>query len=158
MICPTCSSEMTCNNGTLHYLESGIDNVYLSGIEICKCTSCEEEIVSIPVVPELHNLIGLVLIKKKTLLSGKEIRFLRKNMGLTATRLAQHIGVDNATISRWENRSQPIGKSHDRLLRLVYSSIKGVPADEARHLIEKDFIDISPEQKDMPARTIPLNE
>ncbi|MEA3428750.1 MAG: helix-turn-helix domain-containing protein [Thermodesulfobacteriota bacterium] len=106
-------------------------------------------------VPQLNSLIGLNLIKKKSLLSGKEINFLRKNMGLTATKLSLYIGVDNATISRWENGTQNISKPHDYLLRLVYSSIKSIPAEKIKHLIEKDFKEIKPKQKKISKYKIP---
>lgn len=106
-------------------------------------------------MPQLNSLIGLNLIKKKSLLSGKEINFLRKNMGLTATKLSLYIGVDNATISRWENGTQNISKPHDYLLRLVYSSIKSIPAEKIKHLIEKDFKEIKPKQKKISKYKIP---
>jgi DNA-binding transcriptional regulator YiaG len=106
-------------------------------------------------MPELHFLIALELIKKKSLLSNREIRFLRKNMGLTGKVLSKYIGVDNATLSRWENNAQTIDKSHDRLLRLIYSNIKGISSDEIKHLIQEDFAYIKPEKIEMPIFTIP---
>lgn len=154
MICPNCNSETVSTKGEHHYTECGLDNVILDGINVYEC-SCGERLVSIPAMPQLHGLIGLTLIKKKALLSGKEIRFLRKNMGLTATKLSEIIGVEIETISRWENGKQTITKPHDRLLKLVYSNIKGVPGDEIKHLIEEEFKGIEPEQKDMTAHIIP---
>jgi putative zinc finger/helix-turn-helix YgiT family protein len=154
MICPNCNSETVSTKNKHHYTECGLDNVFLEGVNIYEC-SCGEKLVSIPAMPELHGLIGLHLLKKKSLLNGKEIRFLRKNMGLTSTKLSEIIGVDIATVSRWENSNQPIDKSHDRLIRLIYSNIKDISADEIKHLIEEDFKEIVPEQKDMPPQTIP---
>ena len=112
----------------------------------------------IPNITQRHSLIGLSLIKKKALLTGKKIRFLRKNIGLTAKKLSSYLGVNNATISRWENGSQAIHKAHDRFLRLVYSNIKGISQEEVKHLIEEEFNEITPEQKDMPSFTIPLDK
>ena len=157
MKCPVCNSETDCEAGDHHYVESGLDNIILKGIEICKC-SCGEEIVIIPKIAQLNGLVGLGLIKKKALLTGKEIRFLRKNIGLTAKKLSSYLGVDNATISRWENGNQNIDKTNDRFLRLVYSNIKGIPQEEVKNLIEKQFNEITPEQKDMPEFTILLDE
>jgi len=145
---------MECNQQSYHYIESGLENIYLDGIDVFRC-SCGEEIINIPAIPELHYLIALELIKKKSLLSNREIRFLRKNMGLTGKVLSKYIGVDNATLSRWENNVQTIDKSHDRLLRLIYSNIKGIPSDEIKHLIREEFTDIKPEKIDMPIFTIP---
>jgi len=154
MKCPVCNSEAVCTQGTYHYKESGLDNVYLEGVDVCKC-SCGEVIVSIPAMPQLHSVISLAIIEKKSLLIGQEIRFLRKNMGLTATRLSKFIGVDNATISRWENGSQTITKPHDHLIRLVYSNIKGIPKDRIKHLIKENFEEIEPKQKEVLKTIIP---
>ena len=154
MKCPICNSEVECNQESYHYIESGLENIYLDGIDVFRC-SCGEEIINIPAMPELHFLIALKLIKKKSLLSNLEIRFLRKNMGLTGKVLSKYIGVDNATLSRWEHNAQTIDKSHDRLLRLIYSNIKGISSDEIKHLIQEDFAYIKPEKIEMPIFTIP---
>jgi putative zinc finger/helix-turn-helix YgiT family protein len=154
MKCPTCKSEMECRQESYHYVESGLENVQLDGIDVFRC-SCGEEIINIPAMPELHSLIARELIKKRSLLSNREIRFLRKNMGLTGKVLSKYIGVDNATLSRWENNVQAIDKSHDRLLRLIYCNIKGTPSDQIRHLIQEDFAYIKSEKMDMPIFTIP---
>ncbi|MCP4346930.1 MAG: YgiT-type zinc finger protein [Desulfobacterales bacterium] len=51
MNCPICNSEMVCKRTIHHYTESGLDNVFLDGVEVCQC-SCSEKIVSIPAIPE----------------------------------------------------------------------------------------------------------
>ena len=82
MKCPICNSEMECNQESYHYIESGLENIYLDGIDVFWC-SCGEEMINIPAMPELHSLIALELIKKRSLLGNREIRFFRKDMGLT---------------------------------------------------------------------------
>ena len=157
MKCLKCNSKMNCKESTHHYMESGLDYVYLKGIEIYTC-DCGERIISIPSIPELHTTIGHFLLKKKALLNGKEIRFLRKNMGLTAKKLAGYIGIDNASISRWENDQSPSTHPHDLLLRVVYASIKCIPNDEIKNIIEDDFKNIQPKQKKITKRTISLDQ
>jgi putative zinc finger/helix-turn-helix YgiT family protein len=157
MKCPNCKTEMICGPGKHHYKESGLDNVYLLGIDVCQCP-CGEKVVTIPAVTELHSKIALVLIKKKSLLGAKEIRFLRKSIGLTATKLGEIMGVDNATISRWENDKQRINEARDRLLRLIFLNVKGISTEEIKHLIEEDFADILPEFKSTPPYMIPVDE
>jgi len=77
MKCSTCQNQMKyAKTREYRYLESGLDNVILSGIDIFQC-ACGEEVVSIPSIDELHTLIGLRLVKKDSLLNGKEICFLR---------------------------------------------------------------------------------
>lgn len=157
MRCPVCGTETVCQTGKHHYVESGLGNIFISGVEICKC-SCGEEIVNVPAVPDLHSLIGHYLVKKKALLTGKEIRFLRKNIGLTGKKLSGYLGVDNATISRWEKGSQAINKANDRFLRLVYCNIRGIPQEEIKHLIEEEFSGIKPKQKEIPNYIIPIDK
>jgi putative zinc finger/helix-turn-helix YgiT family protein len=146
--CPNCKSGMICEEEkNYHYTESGLEDVYIDDINVFKC-ECGEQIVSIPAMPELHNLIAKNLIKKPALLNSNEIRFLRKNMGLTATKLAEYLGVDIASISRWENDSQSISKAHDRLIRVIYCELNDIPHEEAKGLIQNEFIKINPDKKD----------
>lgn len=143
MKCLICNdAEMMCTKKRYHYTESGLDNIYLEEIDVCECPSCGEEIVNIPAVPDLHSLIGRHIVKKKSPLNGGEVRFLRKNAGLTAKRLSTMTGIDAATISRWENGTQSLAPSNDRLIRLIYSGVKGIPEEDTKHLIEKEFEDI----------------
>ena len=62
-----------------------------------------------------------------------EIRFLRKNMGLTGKRLSEVMGVDNATISRWERDFQQPAKAHDHFIRLLHITEKRVSAENTQH-------------------------
>ena len=127
MKCPSCHKEMQCRLGSHHYTESGLDNVYLTGVEIWTCP-CGEEIVGIPAIPELNEITGRDIIGKTSRLSGKEIRFLRKNVGMSAKKMAEVLGVSNATVSRWENGERLPELPTDRLIRLIYGSLKGVPS------------------------------
>lgn len=141
---------MSCKEGTHHYTESGLDNVVLERVEICQCENCDEEIVRIPAMPELNSAIGEVLIKQESILSGKEIRFLRKNMGLSATQLTKIMGVSNEAISRWENGKQKISKTHDRLIRAIYAINKGLSHEKAKSLIEVSFTEINSAKPSQP--------
>lgn len=104
------------------YTECGL-NVLLLGITQYSCASCGEEYVALPVPDKLHRVIGLELCRhRKALLLPEEIRFLRKELGLKAKDLAASLGVNDATVSRWENGKQQIGEGSDRLLRALYLS------------------------------------
>ena len=74
----------------------------------------------IPAIERIHQKIAEYLFRKPALLSGEEIRFLRKEMGLKAVELANLLGVSKVTVSRWENSAKPIGILSDRLIRLLY--------------------------------------
>ena len=146
MKCHVCGSTMDCQKEDYNYVECGLDGVMLSDMEVCHC-SCGEEIVSIPAVPDLHKLLGRLLIEKKSPLSSKEIRFLRKNMGVRAVKLARIIGVNKSTLSRWESPKNPQkpSPSHDRLIRMIYSNLVGIDLESTKSLIEDKFSQIDPD-------------
>ncbi len=140
MRCPNCNNEMSCKLGEYHYLESGLENVYLLGVELWSCP-CGEEAVGIPNVPGLHEVIAHEIVHKKSFLSGPEIRFLRKAMGMAAKVFAELLGVDPATVSRWENEKQSPGGANDRLVRMIYAAHKGLSLED----LMADFPAIQPD-------------
>ena len=120
--CPTCGGmRVAFQRGHHHFLESGLDNVHLTNVEIGVCGDCGERIVAIPHSPELMKSIGEGILLKPTSLNGAEIRFLRKNLRLKISEFAQLIGVDRVTVSRWENEHEKPSRSADRLVRLTYA-------------------------------------
>jgi putative zinc finger/helix-turn-helix YgiT family protein len=145
MRCHVCRSTMDCQKEDYHYVECGLEGFILAEMDVCRC-SCGEEIVSIPAVPELHKLLGKLLIGKKSPLTSKEIRFLRKNMGFNAVKLARIIGVNKSTLSRWESEKSPQKpkSSHDRLIRMIYSNMVGIDIESTKNLIENKFTEIDP--------------
>jgi len=100
-----------------HYTESGLRNVWLAnGYKIRNVGG--EEAVAIHDVDQLHRAIGRSL-ARKPYLTGTELRFLRKEMGLSQKRLADMLGSSEQTVSLWERRGRmPVG--YDRLVRALY--------------------------------------
>lgn len=119
--CPTCGQIQDTFTGDYRYLESGLDNVIIRNIEIFQC-SCGEHSAFIPKIMEIHKAIAKCLIEQTRPLSGREIRFLRKNMGMKALILARFLGVDKATVSRWENDKDNHSDTVDRYIRLLYAN------------------------------------
>ncbi len=119
MKCPTCNTKLKGKIDKYHYTECGLDNVYLI-TKVYKC-KCGEIIADIPNIYDLHTFIARILIKKASSLTGKEIRFLRKELLLKANELATVLGVTKVTVSRWENDKEKIGLTTDRLIRLFYT-------------------------------------
>lgn len=68
--------------------------------------------------------IGKELIRKNSPLTGKEIRFLKKNRGFSAKKLDETMGVDNVSATRWENATQKMSTTNDRMVRMLYCSMK----------------------------------
>lgn len=122
-----------------HYTECGLQNVWLTnGYDVCEVDG--EKAVSISDVDELHELIGRSIASKSNL-NATEIRFLRKELGLSQKRLADLLGSTEQTVSLWERRGR-MPKGYDRLVRLLYlEKIDGnVKVQEIiNRLIELDF-------------------
>ena len=78
-------------NKPYHYTESGLDNVYIYNMPVVKDVN-GEEVIYIQKINLLHKAIAEGLIKKAGLLKGKEIRFLRSEMGYSQKQLSELLG------------------------------------------------------------------
>ena len=123
--CPQCGEMTHKKIGDYRYKESGLDNVYLQNIHMYQC-SCGISYPSILRLPRLNELISLTLIEKAALLSGNEIKFLRKNLRLASKVFANKLGVGKTTLSKWENAVQNHSEGNDRLIRAIYIIEKGI--------------------------------
>lgn len=113
-----CGKLMTGKQENYQYQEAGLKSVVLLNIVVYHC-ECGAIVPEIPYAGVLHHCIAMSILQKKALLSGEEIRFVRKAAGFSATELARVMGVDKVSISRWENEKKKIGKESDRLIRAV---------------------------------------
>jgi DNA-binding transcriptional regulator YiaG len=100
-----------------HYTESGLKNIWLKNGYVVKNTPYGEA-VSIQDVEGLHKLIGTIIARRPKL-TGPELRFLRKEMGMSQKGLADFVGTSEQTVSLWERRGT-VPKSSDRLIKLAY--------------------------------------
>lgn len=102
------------------YSLSGLKNVFLDNIEIYCCAGCEVQIPVIPRILQLHNTIANAIVCKRALLSGAEIRFLRKNLRIKSQDWAKLLRTDKSVYSRWENDLQAVSPQSDLLIRYLY--------------------------------------
>ena len=155
MICPDCNKKMKKVKGNYKYKESGLDNIMLKNIPMYAC-SCNNKFPIIPNVSHLHDLISENIIKKSWRLTGKEARFLRKEMGVNATSFAKFLNVSKVTISRWENESKPISVISDKLIRSIFILKKEAIEDRLLSDFLKCIESVSQEkQKRLPMISIP---
>jgi DNA-binding transcriptional regulator YiaG len=101
-----------------HYVESGLDNVWLRNGYI------EEETAYGPTVAfkdiaGLHRSISLAIVEQAGKLRGGEIRFLRRQMEMSQVSLAELIGVTSQSVALWEKGKALITSPSDKLLRLI---------------------------------------
>ncbi len=119
--CWNCEGKLqVIKDKSYHYVECGLDNVYLYGIIQYQCIECGEGGPEIPKVEELHLLIGKNIVCQEEQLTGPEIRFLRKELGLKSKEMAELLSVAPETYSKWENSRGNISRVHDTQLRLLY--------------------------------------
>jgi DNA-binding transcriptional regulator YiaG len=85
--------------------------------------------VAIPQIEDLHRAVAHALLRKPTRLTSEEIRYLRTYLGWSSMALAAHMGTTPETVSRWEHGATPIGKTADRLLRLLVATQIPASAD-----------------------------
>lgn len=156
MNCHVCNAEMEASKEQYHYTESGLDNIYLDNINVYNC-QCGEFCANIPEIIELQSVIGKLIVQKTTPLNGKDIVFLRKNIGFSAVKFAENIGIDKSTLSRWENNNQSLSKSNDRFIRLLYATVKGLPSEDIIYLLEKAAKDFDKKAPDKPIY-IPIDD
>jgi DNA-binding transcriptional regulator YiaG len=105
------------NHQSYNYVECGLSSVELLNVLVYDCASCGARVPEIPAIEILHTFIAIDLLQKDSLLSGEEIRFLRKISGLNQAELAEILGVTKTRPSKWESGGEDIGKETDRVLR-----------------------------------------
>lgn len=101
---------------THHYTESGLLNVYISGIAI-EQDDDGDPIITIPAINQLHHVIATGIVSHAKGISGDELRFLRSEMGLTQAELAGLVHRDKQSIGRWERSEVEIDSSAEALIR-----------------------------------------
>ncbi len=117
--CERCDGRMKATVKDFRYPESGLPNVVLQGLRVYVCESCQEEIPEIPNLLQLHRVIAKALLTKPAVLTGEEVRFLRRHVGLKAKEFADQLGTTPVTVSRWETGAIAIDPKTDRFIRLL---------------------------------------
>ena len=132
---------LECRMKNYRYTESGLDNVIIRGMNFL-IDDAGEQIVTIRNVAGLHRAIATAIVQKTVSMTGKELRFLRGEMGMTQAELAVVVHREPLAISRWERGEvSDIDMNAETLIRLL--------ARETLHL------PISAEVKEMSSWAVP---
>jgi putative zinc finger/helix-turn-helix YgiT family protein len=132
--CTECGEPQTATRRTVDYPESGLDNVELFNVPVWACPNHHEE-VEVPAVTQLHELLAYLIIRKPACITGPEIKFLRRRIGIQAKEFAERIGLTAVALSRFETQSRPVSRRIDLLIRLSAAAMiaardaKPFPAD-----------------------------
>lgn len=98
----------------------GVPITIRNAVQRHRCESCGLDGIEIPDSGGLETVIAVARILVPVALDGAEIRFLRKACGMTGKEFAEAIGVDNATLCRWEKAvgsGEGHGEVSDRNIR-----------------------------------------
>ena len=102
-----------------HYRACGLENVYLrNGFSVERTK--HGRTVSIEDMDGLHRAIGKCLVLEKKDLTGRELRFLRREMMLSQAGLGRLLGKSGQAVARWEKGRNPIDATAGALFRLLY--------------------------------------
>ena len=101
-----------------HYIESGLDNVFINGLEPV-VDADGDQVIEIPFIAALHAEIARGIVMSKGAISGKELRFLRTEMGMTQAQLSEKVGVDSQTVGRWEREETPFDSNAELVIRRI---------------------------------------
>ena len=116
--CSSCGAQQRLIRATTDYRESGLDNVQLINVPMWACSNGHQEL-QIPAVEQLHALLTSLVIRKPAKLTGPEIRFLRKELGMSAKTFAKRLGMTDVHLSRIETGIRPILSTTNLLVRLT---------------------------------------
>jgi DNA-binding transcriptional regulator YiaG len=111
------------------YTDCGLDNVIIDGVSFV-ADDAGDEVLSIPNINGLHHVIALGIVTREAMMNGREMRFLRTEMGMTQAELAAIIHREPLTISRWERGESEIDANAETIVRLLANEKLGLEMRE----------------------------
>ena len=120
-----------------HYTMCGLPNVYLLNGAVFHDDDGYGPSYEIQDIDGLHDTIAAhILERTNTLLTGPELRFLRKRMRKTQVDLAHQLRVNEQTIANYEKGATAINGPADFAIRLHYL-LHVLPPDAGRAVIDE---------------------
>ena len=125
------------------YTQCGLDDVWLAnGYRIVETEYGRG--VAIENADELHQVIARAIIDNVRPIRGQDARFLRVTLELSQTDLGKLLGVDRATVIRWEKaRQKALSLMADIAIRETYAARvdgRGLIANVIKELQQADEV------------------
>ena len=119
MKCTQCNNKSSLQARTINLKYKGcdLDNVTIHNVKMYRCDKCGEEYIQLNNEHKIHEGIAQLLLAKRDLLTGPEIRFLRTFLGYNIQIFARLTGYDPATLSRIEHGKQSITQPFNNYVR-----------------------------------------
>lgn len=108
------------------YAESGLDNIIIEGVQFLADDN-GEDCITIPNVNGLHKAIATAIVTRHASMSGRELRFLRTEMGMTQAELAEMLHRESLQVSRWERAESPLDANAETIVRLYAIQALNLP-------------------------------
>jgi len=116
--CTMCGGEhLTESKETRSLAIMGFPDVSISGLTVLTCDECGEGYREYPSDKAFLKHLARGLVGLKRSLSGKELAFLRKHLGIQSKEWAANVGAHHVTLSKWENEKAAYSKAAERALR-----------------------------------------
>lgn len=153
--CSNCGKDAKRIRANYLFRESGLSNIVLKNIEVIKCHQCGNEDPIIHRMVDVMKRIAQALVEKPFALTGGEIRFLRKYLGMSGDTFASLLHTDKTVLSRWENNQVSVGSKSDLLIRAVICNLGSGLKQEAERVVRK-FPEI--DESNQKTVTIEIND
>lgn len=114
----------------VRYDACGLDNIILQGMPVVKDDG-GDTVYKVPNIRVLHAIIMLGVVTHPGALSGKEVRFIRTELGKTQEELARDLHKDGQSLARWEKGKTTMDPNTEIVLRQIAMD----------HLIQRGFFE-----------------
>lgn len=118
----------------------GLRSVIVKNLTASVCSQCETMVMPGDVLDRLHESLLLMVLTGGHVLSGEDVRFIRKALRLSQSEFGDRLGVHRTTVTRWETGEVPI----DPPVSIAIRALALVPKLESltvpqRKLVEASF-------------------
>jgi DNA-binding transcriptional regulator YiaG len=134
-----------------HYVASGLDNVFLLN-GVSESMTDYGPMIHIENVNGLHRAIGLHIVEKSEPMTGREFRFLRKQMDMTQSELAEQLGVSEQTVANYEKGKTGDFGPADGWMRIHY--LLSILPEETRLGVIKAVTEAHKKLPEVPRRQL----
>lgn len=97
----------------------GLDLVLLDRAPAHVCSHCGHVVLEGDVIEAARRDLALFIVKNRTSLAPREVRFLRETIGMTQTQLAERLDIIRGTVTRWETGEGDLGPVQSFALRTL---------------------------------------
>ncbi len=116
----------------MHKLEgAGLPNVYLMGGVTVEGDG-DDQTVAYANIDGLYKEISRAIAFRLGVMSGLELRFLRKRLGLSQAEVARFGGKTEQAVAKWEKGQSPVPTAEARLVKLAVLSRFGTKEEISR--------------------------